>query len=129
MGKQESVLKSALMQTIKAQLPDFIAIRHEDVRTSGTPDISLTGLRRTAWIEVKHGTPRFESTGIQELTMLRLARAGFARYLIYQEDKNGESRRTLIVHPRNLGSLTPEASCEGFNHRWVVEYFREAHRP
>lgn len=128
--RQETNLKSKLMEQIKLHMRGFVALRHEDIRTSGIPDISLTGYNRGGWIEVKHGCPDFDSEGIQELTMLRLAAAGFyAYYLIYLEDKDGESKRTLIVHPKNLKSLDAEAWCVGHDHRWVVEWFKEKHRP
>jgi hypothetical protein len=115
------------MEMIKLHLPGFVAIRHEDVRRSGIPDLSLTGHGKDSWLEIKHGDPDFDSEGIQELTMLRLAAAGYARYLIYMEDKDGGNKRTLIVHPKHLGDLEPEAGCMGHDHRWVVEFLRERH--
>ncbi|MCR4301824.1 MAG: hypothetical protein NUV51_09460 [Sulfuricaulis sp.] len=125
--KQESLLKSALVRTLKEQLPGFIVLRHEDVRTSGIPDISVTGGGRTSWIEVKHATPHLETRGIQELTCLRLAGAGFCRYLVYQENKRGNGKRTLIVHPKHIGDMLPETFCVGYDHRWVAEYLRKIH--
>jgi hypothetical protein len=124
--RNESKLKSKLMDEFKARLPGFVAIRHEDVRRSGIPDVSLTGCGKD---EVKHGDPDFGSSGVQELTMLRLAAAGFARYVIYLEDKDGDNKRTLIVHPKKLGTLEPECQCVGHDHHWVVEYFRKRHIP
>jgi len=115
------------MEQIKLHMKGFVALRHEDVRTAGIPDLSLTGHGKTSWVEVKHGTPDFDSQGIQELTMLRLAAAGYARYLIYLENKDGSNKRTLIVHPKKLGTLEPEAECDGHNHRWVADFFMERH--
>lgn len=126
--RREADLKVVLVQTFKLILPTFKTLRHEDVRTCGIPDLSTTGLGRTSWLEVKHGTPKFDSIGVQEVTMLQLAGAGFARYVIYQEDKTGENKRTLIVHPRYLKELEPEVSCVGFNHRFVVEYIYRVHK-
>lgn len=125
--RQESVLKSRLVDAIKKTMPGCVLIRHEDVRTSGIPDFSLTGYMRTSWWEVKHGTPKFDSTGIQELTMLRLAGAGFARYIIYDENKVGQNKRTLIVHPKHLKDLEPEVWCVGHDHRFIVEYITSVH--
>ena len=127
--RQESPLKSKLMEHIKLHMKDFVAMRHEDIRTSGIPDLSLTGYGKTTWWEVKHGTPNFDSRGIQELTMLRLAGAGYARYLIYIEDADGNNKRTLIVHPKHIGDMEAEAWCIGHNHRWVIEFFRKVHKP
>lgn len=124
--RDESGLRSALMREVKLVLPGFTALRHEDVRTSGIPDLSLTGLKRTTWWEFKHGTPDFDSTDIQELTMLRLAAAGYARYVIWHEKRG--IKRTLVVHPKHLGDLTPEVWCVGFDHRFIVEFMRSAHR-
>jgi hypothetical protein len=125
--RNEAALKSKLVLEFK-KLERFVCFRHEDVRTSGIPDISLTGWGLDSWIEVKHGTPDFDSTGIQELTMLRLARAGYARYVIYLEEQDCSDQRVLIVHPKNLKMLEPEASCYKFNHEWVAEFFRRRHK-
>ena len=123
--RNESALKSAFMKEIKASLPGFVALRHEDVRTAGIPDLSLTGCGKTSWWEFKHSVNGFDSTGIQELTMLRLSAAGFARYVIF-EDKRG-IKRTLVLHPKHLSDLVAEAWCVGFDMRWLVEQVRKAH--
>ena len=123
--KDESGLKSALMRQIKIGLPGFVALRHEDVRTSGIPDLSLTRYGRTSWWEFKHAAPNFVSSGIQELTMLRLATAGRAWYVVWHE--YGSLKETLIVRPKNLKALTPEASCMKFNHLFVIEFMRKVH--
>lgn len=128
--KRESALKSALMAEIKAHLPGFVAQRHEDVRTSGTPDLSLTGRARTSWWEFKHGTPDFESHGIQELTMLRLAASSFhARYVVWEERRG--VKRTLVVHPKHiecedLGAVA-EAWWVEFDLRQLVDHMRRVH--
>jgi hypothetical protein len=124
--KNESGLKSKLMQQIKKDLPGFVALRHEDVRTSGIPDLSMTGLGRTSWYEFKHSAPTFKSSGIQELTMLRLAAAGVAWYVIWEENKHG-IKRTLIVRPKCLTELYPEASCSGFDHKFIVGFMKKVH--
>jgi hypothetical protein len=123
--KDESGLKSKLMAQIKLDLPKFVALRHEDVRTAGIPDLSLTGFARTTWWEFKHATPDFESHGIQELTMLRLAAAGFARYVIWQE--RGGVKRTLIVHPKHIRTLLTETSCSGHDYQFLTDYMRKVH--
>lgn len=123
----ESSLKSALMRELRLTLPKFVALRHEDVRTCGIPDLSLTGLGRTTWWEFKHANPRFESQGVQELTMLRLAACGYARYVVWEEDANGGAQRTLIVHPKKMQSLEPEDACGGFNMKFVARFMQAAH--
>ena len=123
-NKQESTLKGNLMTHLRA-MKGYLPIRHEDVSTSGIPDISITGYNFTSWLEVKHATPSFKSPGIQELMCLRLAAAGHCRYLIYYE--KGAIKRTLIIHPKHLKDLQPEAFCIGFDHEFVVDYIRQIH--
>lgn len=127
MGKDESGLKSALMREIKLSMPGAVALRHEDVRTAGIPDLSLTWRGKTSWWECKHATPDFAGTGIQKLTMLRLAGAGYARYIVWHEHKDETCKQTMIVCPRNIGTLTTEFACVGYNHRFIVECMRKAH--
>ena len=123
----ESTLKSQLMDVIKKELPTYVPIRHEDVRTNGIPDLSLTGHGWTSWWEFKYADPHFEIQGIQELTMLRLARAGFARYVIWQTID--EVQRTFIVHPSCVRTLTRYEQCwDDFNMCELVEAMREVHQ-
>ena len=129
--KRESELKAALREVLLAALPGFVLLQHADLRY-GVPDWSITGFGRTTWLEFKHATPTFDSSGIQELTCMRLANAGNCRYVIWQE--NGKCQRTMIVHPREVHrrtgwALQPEKFCVGFDHRWVVEYLRGVHTP
>lgn len=124
--KRESALKAELMKLLRAQLPSFVHQRHEDRFAYGWPDISITGNRRTSFWEIKHATPQFSSTGIQELTMLRLAATSYhARYIFYHE-KHG-IKQTLIVHPQNIVDLKAETSCAGFDQAWLVEQIRKVH--
>jgi len=127
-AKREAALKSRLVQTIKLRLPSFVLFRHEDVRTAGIPDISLTGNKFDSWWECKHGTPNFPSTHLQELRMKQLAVQGFARYVIWMEEADGSLKRTLIVEPKHLYDLTPEYECNGFSIEFVVEYMKQVHR-
>jgi hypothetical protein len=126
-SREESKYKGQLMETFREQLPRFVAIRHENTAHSGTPDISIDGMGKCSWLEVKHGTPNFDSDGRQELLCLRLAGANFCRYVIYHEDAQGNNKRTLIVHPKNLRDLIPETFCVGFNHQFVVDYIKKRH--
>lgn len=123
----ESALKSKFMLELK-QVPGFVALRHEDVRTAGIPDLSVTGHGRTTWWEFKHADPVIRSFRYQELTMQRLATAGFARYVIWLQHANGTAKRTLIVHPRQFDVLRTEHWCSGFDHHFVVDYMKQVHR-
>ncbi len=131
----EASLKSAFMLAVGKQLLGFVALRHEDIRTSGIPDLSITGFGKTSWFEFKVANPQFHGTELQELTMLRLAAAGFARYLVWSENKNGTGKRTLIIHPKevfkkngHVSEMEIEAFCVGYDHRWVCSYIRERHQ-
>jgi len=125
--KREGELRSQLMDEIAIVLPipRYIAFRHEDVRSIGIPDISLTGHKFQSWWETKHATPDFYSFGLQELTCKRLAQVGYCRYIIYFETAAG--CKTLIVHPKHLTDLTPEAEASGHDHRFVAEFMKSVH--
>ena len=124
-AKQEARLKATLMKELREHLLGAVTLRHEDRFTSGIPDISVTWHGRTTWWECKHATPSLVSQGIQELTLLRLAAAGHARYIVWQERRG--VRRTMIVHPNRLRDLETETTCPGFDMSWLVEQIRLAH--
>jgi len=114
------------MELAKERLQGAVLLRHEDVRTAGIPDLSVTLRGKTSWWEFKHATPNYPSTGIQELTCLRLAAAGTCFYVIYHEE--GNYKRTLIIHPRNIKTLDPEVWQPGFDHSFVIDYIKWTHR-
>lgn len=125
MARHEGILKAACIKALKEA--GFVVMAHEDVRRSGQPDASVTAGGRTTWLEFKHGDPKFDSTGIQELTMLRLAAGGTAYYIVYLEDTDGGGKRTLIVHPRNFKTLAATQGCPGHNHQLVVDFLSQVH--
>jgi len=123
----EAQLKTALMQYLRGALKRYVIIRHEDRFTHGIPDISATGEGVTSWIEVKHANPRFKTKGIQELTMLRLSRAGLAFFVVYwEQDKH---QKTFIVDPAHIGNpmVTWSNQVDGFSHQFVQSYLEELH--
>lgn len=135
MNKQETKLRSAYLPIAKELMPnpDWVHLRHEDVRSGGHPDYSLSGKHRTSWWEFKHATPLFESDLRQRTICQWLAHASYCRYVIWEETE--DFKRTLIVHPKNVKFSTMmigqtvevEASCSGFNHRWLAEYMYKVH--
>jgi len=126
--KHESELKSKLLEKFRVMMPGFVQMSHEDFRQVGHPDWSVTGFARTSWWEFKHGTPNFESHGRQELTMLRLAAAGYSRYVIWHENADSTNKRTLIVHPTKIKDLEPEDWCTGFDFNFILSVMRKAHQ-
>lgn len=123
MEKQEARLKAALVKELRRQLPSFVVLQ---LATPGAPDRAVVGNGKTTYWEFKHGTPHFASPGNQELLCMRLNQEGFCRYVIWQEDRDGKNRRTLIALPQHIMPQT-ELSCEGFNHIWLVNQIRRVH--
>jgi len=118
MRENEASLKAKLVLRIKERRPSFVTLRHEDVRSSGHPDISVTGEKRTAWIEVKHADPEFKSHGIQELTMQRLEAQGLALYVVYERSADGK-RQTHVFKPSQMKD-GKWPSVGGYSHDYVV---------
>ena len=123
----ESILKSQLGKEFRYRLPSYFFARHEDVRTSGQPDINVTGGRskRTTWIEVKYANPDFKSKDIQLLTMCRLEAVGSALYVIYEETLDG-IKQTYVFPPSQYASGRWVAT-PGFDHKRVVLAVRDIH--
>lgn len=122
----EAPLKAALVRELRKTLPRAaVVFRHEDRITAGIPDISVTWNGRTTWLEIKYANPGLKSRGIQDLTLLRLAAAGVARYVVYREQK-GE-KRTGVIHPNEYGRDLDGAWTDGFHHGFVVEVLKGLH--
>lgn len=125
----EKSLLSSLTDSLRKELPQFVVIKHADMWTVGIPDLSVTGNLDTSWYETKFAKDGpFKSTGIQDLTMLRLAnQSHHARYIIYESRKR--LKETFIVHPNNLQNWATqfEFRFEGFNHDAVVNYIKKVH--
>jgi hypothetical protein len=117
----EATHKTKLVKKGRTLHPGYIFLRHEDLWTSGIPDISITGNKRTVWIEVKFADPDFESKGNQDLTMLRLSISGLAYYVIFVDDETGQSVR--IVSPSDYQHWrTKGISILGFDYEWVLKF-------
>jgi len=128
MKKRENELKSRSVEALRKAAPSFVVQVHQQIRHSGTPDISVDGNRVGSWWEFKHATPGFESHGLQELTCLRLAAATYCRYIIFYENADGVDKRTLIVHPKRVHDLFPEAFTLGHDHAWIAEFIKKVHK-
>jgi hypothetical protein len=102
-------------------------MRHEDSSRSGVPDISVTARGKTSWWEIKYGHPSFETNGIQHLTMLKLGRFGYARYVVFRETADGHSKQTALFLPKDFDRSEEWANVSGFNFQWVVDQIRFYH--
>lgn len=123
----EAELKGQLVRMARLMMPNWVVQRNEDLFTHGLPDSSFTGLKRTTWIEAKYGKPYFKVKGIQEETMKKLAFAGYAFFVVYEE--RDEVRKTHIIEPEYIRE--PHLwtnSTNGFNHRFVLEFIYRLHK-
>ena len=127
--KREAELKANLVEMLRDHIRFAVVLRHEDIRTAGIPDISITFHGVTTWWECKHATPKFASSGIQELTMMRLCANGYARYIIWYE-KKGIPPHTLIVHPTMLAAYETkhEHSFDGLKSMQLIDHIRKVHK-
>lgn len=94
--------------------------------THGIPDVSVTMNKRTSWWEVKYAAPDFDSLGIQELTLKRLSKTGYAYYIVFETVPAG--KRTYIVEPERLSEWKSSPwSWNGFNYDAVVAFIGGVH--
>jgi hypothetical protein len=126
----EHTLVKQLLTLAREELKGYVIQKHNDRAKSGTPDISITGREFTSWWEVKYADPTFDSPGIQELTCMRLAVAGYCRYLIY--DNRYSMPTTGILHPNNIRNWTGKMDDyewvrDGIAHKSFIEYVKTLH--
>lgn len=119
----EATLVSSLTHLLRKELTYSVVFKHRDESTSGMPDISVTWHGKTTWLEVKFLNPKLIDRGIQKLTMLKLAKAGSAFYVLYDNTINV----TCVVQPKNLESMVAEFVCDGFDHLMVVDFIKRIH--
>lgn len=118
----EGTLLAACRRKIKELFPDAVIIKHADSVTSGVPDLSCTYNGMTSWWEFKQGPKIKWKNALQELTCRRLAHHGTC-YVVLYEIIN-DVKRTVILRPDEIEI----ASVSGFDHVFVAEIIREAHR-
>jgi len=114
----EASVTARLVQAVRS-LPGFVVFKHNDAKTAGIPDVSVTARGLTTWIEVKVGET-IEGRQVQEITMMRLDRAsqGGAIYVLYSEG------RTLIIKP---GGLLIDSSDVNHDHKLVCAWLIKRH--
>lgn len=130
--KYEGKLKSAFGAELKKQLPNFLSLMFA---TRGAADRVIVGNGISTFWEFKHGTPDFDTPGDQLLMCMRLNVQGRCRFVIWEEQESGVGKRTMIVKPRDIydarrngTKFVPESWTTGFNHRWLVDQIKIAHR-
>lgn len=122
----EATLKGALVKTLREVLDGFTILRHEDRFTSGIPDLSVSGMGRTSWYEVKFANPGFEMKGIQDLTLSRLSENGSAHYIIYAKLPQGHF--TYFTKPSEINDWKLSRRTPGFDHRWLAGQILAVHK-
>lgn len=130
-SKREGELKSAAMKELRRQCPSFLILLQA---TAGAPDRLIVGNGCTTGWEFKHATPDAKFPGHQALLCARLCAQGLhVRYVVWIEARDGSNKQIMIVMPHRIiegqrgFKLQPEASCYGFDHKWLVEQISEAH--
>jgi hypothetical protein len=125
----EATVRANLTRQLRFELRGAVVFRHEDFRSGGIPDTSVTWKGLTIWLEIKYANPRIISRGNQKETAKRLAKTSHCWFVVYEEIK-GE-RRTVIVHPDEIGDLSkvPDERVKpgSFDHEFVVNFVRKIH--
>ena len=129
----EASLKDDLVAVLRDALPGArrTILRHEDKNTAGIPDISVTWRRRTSWWEVKYANPSVESRGVQDFTLQALAANGFARHIVYAQEKvfGIPAKAVYIVKPEDIADWREkhERRIFGFDHKRVASHIIGVH--
>jgi hypothetical protein len=116
----ETYLKKCLTRELRKRMPTAVVYRHEDAFTAGIPDISVTFLAQTSWIEVKFDRPGRQAkvTPAQALALKQLP----GLLVRYQLDKDG-SKTT-----RFEGLGLDGRYVDGFAHERVAVIIETLHR-
>ena len=81
--KLEGELTQRLVKAIRKGLPNSVVFKHSDRVTYGIPDVSVTWLGSTTWLEMKRIA--VSGAAIQHARMCQLATQGRAFYVVFQE--------------------------------------------
>jgi hypothetical protein len=132
--KRETELRDAFWKRFEHLFPHYLVLNHQDVRSSGHPDSTLSGYIKTSWWEFKHATPTFTTYKLQELTCARLDNRSFCRYIIFKETH--DSSMILVVRPSQilgkkgrLDDVAAESCVNGFDFDWLASIVHRAHKP
>jgi hypothetical protein len=128
----EGRLNRELTIALRTVMPGAVVFKIADRATSGVPDISLNWQQQHVWIETKRASALFQSKGVQELTMRRLAAQGQAWYVIYDA---GLPKHAYICPPsitiddhwvkNKVWRTTFAQRIDNWNHLDVAHFFRD----
>lgn len=117
---RESDCKAALVKILRGSLPaaDSRVYRHEDAWTGGIPDISITFMGKTLWVEVKLDRPgrRGKVTELQRASL----RALKGLLLVFEESKMGFGARVETPTSETLMFFGPGIKADVY--REVAAY-------
>jgi hypothetical protein len=121
----ESKLQEQLIHALRSGLPGSIVIKHTEKITYGVPDLSISWLGKTSWLEIKFANPLFKITGVQTRIIKCLGQVTLCHYVIYAaRDEYG----TFIVHPSQLNEWEQTPFLQpGFDHGFVADFVRRLH--
>lgn len=123
---KEETPRRHLVNALNTFLTGWVALRLEDKFKSGVPDIALTGLGGTSWLEIKLDKPGdpAESEAIQLLTMQRLNAAGLSRYVIFRL----EPKQVFIVEPNQFEEWKSQPLfVDGWRYDWILAKLWDLH--
>lgn len=111
----EGQLTQELVRALRKKLPNSVVFKHADGITYGIPDISVTWLGSTTWLEVKRG--RVEGRIIQNRTLQNLEEQGNAFYILYVA--SGDIHMISPNYRRTLRTFK--------THEEVTQHIKELH--
>lgn len=126
MPLNEAELQSDFVKGARVKLPEFIVIPHRNPSEAGTPDLSITGLGRTSWWELKLARPVIRARGVQDIMLARLHTRGVARYLIFR-DHHGQKTTHIVTADRVANGTWVEFGVPGWSLNFIFDYVRTLH--
>lgn len=108
-----------LMKDLRRRLPSAWVVKHNDLRTGGIPDFSVSYGKVTLWIEAKwvpdaERPPEKTFTALQWQTLFRLRGAGFyalgsprghVLYPVTDSWKNKRLSSAIVAHDKTVRAL------------------------
>lgn len=143
-AKQENKLKKHLVEVFNKSIDlvgySYFVQQHQDVRKQGIPDLSVSGLGKTTWLELKHATPAsgrktptFSTRENQEDTCRELERTSSCFYVVYYI-RDPETILTKIVSPSEvfgkkgkIEEMYTIREWQNYDHEAIVKFIHEKH--